>query len=131
MKDHSKGLSRANKKMWTNSVRVNGSKPTSLTFNIYTNVRFLTSWLNTAGISINVWSVHDEFWNHKESIAQKLEICVSKKMNSQKMRLRSLGIRAVQELLMTYLCLNCTPELPFLHDVCCNRTEHDLNPRDS
>lgn len=32
---------------------------------------------------------------------------------------------------MTYLWLNCMPELPFLHDVCCNRTEHDLNPHDS
>ena len=46
MKDDSKELSTASKKTCGKSVRVNGSKTTSLTFNIYANIRFSASWLN-------------------------------------------------------------------------------------
>lgn len=38
IKDHSKDLSRTNKKKKANNVRVNKSKITLLTFNIYKNV---------------------------------------------------------------------------------------------
>lgn len=50
-------------------------------------------------------------------------------MKNETMKTGNQG--SVVEFLMTYLWLNSVADLPFLHEVCCNRTEYDLNPHDS
>lgn len=58
------------------------------------------------GISICAWRVHDPFCITKRNTAQKSEICVSKKMNSQKKKKKwdhedlELGLRIINDLFM-------------------------------